>query len=420
MYDGGIIVSRGIDLGKPFIFVAVNYRVAGWGFMAGKEIKAAGAGNLGHRDQRLGLEWTADNIAAFGGDPSKVTIWGESAGSISVFNQMALYGGNINYKGKPLFRGAMMNSGSTVPIGPIDSPKAQKVYDQVVAASPCAGQADTLNCLRNLPYDQFYKAANSVPNVLGYNSVSLSYLPRYDGDVLPDCPVRLLKQGKYAAVPMIIGDQEDEGTIFSLSQLNTSSNTRDIVDYMSKIFVPGFPIDKLTEIISAYPADITAGSPFRTFIFNEWYPGFKRMAALLGDLVFTLSRRWFLSVATTLHPEVPAWSYLSSYYFGIPIVGTFHGSDLLEMFYLGGIPTYLSNGLHGYYFNFLYNLDPNNASGGTSPGKSSVNVNWPKWTNANRQMINFYKFFFNTIKDDFRQQAGDVIGKYMEDIVPYM
>ncbi|CRK37527.1 hypothetical protein BN1708_007394, partial [Verticillium longisporum] len=94
MHDGTGLIKHGVDLKKPFIFVAVNYRVAGFGFMPGKEILADGSSNLGLLDQRMGIEWVADNIASFGGDPSKVTIWGESAGAISVFDQMALYDGD--------------------------------------------------------------------------------------------------------------------------------------------------------------------------------------------------------------------------------------------------------------------------------------------------------------------------------------
>lgn len=61
--------------------------------------------------------------------------------------------GDHTYKGKPLFRGAIMNSGSAVPADPVDSAKAQAVYDQVVANAGCAGKADTLNCLRGLDYE---------------------------------------------------------------------------------------------------------------------------------------------------------------------------------------------------------------------------------------------------------------------------
>jgi carboxylesterase type B len=131
MYDGTSLVAESVAQGKPVVFVAVNYRVGGFGFMPGKEILADGSANLGLLDQRLGLQWVADNIASFGGDPDKVTIWGESAGSISVFDQMALYDGANTYNGKPLFRAGIMNSGSVVPADPVDCPKGQAVYDEV-------------------------------------------------------------------------------------------------------------------------------------------------------------------------------------------------------------------------------------------------------------------------------------------------
>lgn len=74
MYDGTSIVADSVAQGKPVIFVAVNYRVGGFGFLPGKEILADGSANLGLLDQRLGLQWVADNIAAFGGDPDKVGV----------------------------------------------------------------------------------------------------------------------------------------------------------------------------------------------------------------------------------------------------------------------------------------------------------------------------------------------------------
>lgn len=178
MYDGGNVLSTAISAGKPIVFVAVNYRVSGFGFLGGKEILKDGSANLGLQDQRLGLQWVADNIEAFGqfpdfmwqgdagiytdmttvtfwtgGDPERVTIWGESAGAISVFDQLLLYNGNITYKGKPLFRGAIMNSGSIVPTDRVDCPKAQAVYDTVVRNAGCSGAPDTLNCLRQVDYN---------------------------------------------------------------------------------------------------------------------------------------------------------------------------------------------------------------------------------------------------------------------------
>lgn len=140
MYDGSSLVLSSIAEKKPIIFVAVNYRVGGFGFMPGKEILADGSANLGLLDQRLGLQWVADNIAAFGGDPNKVTIWGESAGAISVQDQTVMYDGDNTYKGKPLFRGAIMNSGSIVPADTVDGPKGQAVYNKVRFPLACPSQ----------------------------------------------------------------------------------------------------------------------------------------------------------------------------------------------------------------------------------------------------------------------------------------
>ena len=69
--------------------------LSAWGFLGGKEVLEAGVANLGYRDQRLALHWIQENIAAFGGDPTKVTIWGESAGGQSVGAQPLAYNGKI-------------------------------------------------------------------------------------------------------------------------------------------------------------------------------------------------------------------------------------------------------------------------------------------------------------------------------------
>jgi carboxylesterase type B len=88
IYDATELILASVAQNKDIIFVAVNYRSGGFGFLPGKEILADGSSNLGLLDHRLGLKWVADNIAAFGGDSSRVTLWGYSSGAISVFDQV--------------------------------------------------------------------------------------------------------------------------------------------------------------------------------------------------------------------------------------------------------------------------------------------------------------------------------------------
>ena len=410
MYDGTSLLGTGIDQKQPFIFVAVNYRVAGFGFMPGAELANEGSTNLGLLDQRMGLEWVADNIAAFGGDPDKVTIWGESAGAISVLDQMTLFGGDADYKGKPLFRGAIMNSGSIVPADPVDCPKGQAVYDQVVDRAGCAGSGDTLSCLRDADYETFLAAVNSVPGILGYNSVALSYLPRPDGSVLPDSPDVLATSGRYRAVPMIIGDQEDEGTLFALFQPNITT-TDELVGYLSDLFFHSATRDELTALADTYEPFLTEGSPFRTGVLNEWYPGYKRLAAVLGDLVFTLTRRVFLSASLAANPDVPAWSYLASYNYGTPVMGTFHGSDLLQVFY-GQFPNYAMRSFRTYYLNFLHALDPN--EGVKESADDGAYPAWPKWGEGKELMWWDGPDGSELLKDDFRDDSAQWIADHVE------
>ena len=333
-YDGSYLVTTSVDLKKPVIYVAVNYRLAGFGFMGGREILADGSANLGLQDQRMALEWVSDNIAAFGGDPTRVILWGESVGSLSILDQMGLYDGNNTYIGKPLFHGAIMNSGSVYPADPVDCPKAQAIYDTVVEEANCTQSNDTLACLRNVDYDTFVRATNVVPPSLSYNGIALSYIPRPDGKVMVDSPEVLVQLGKYAAVPLIIGGQEDEGTLFSFPQTNVS-DTSSLVEYLSSVCFDGATKSELQVLVETYEESLSAGSPFRTGSAGEVYPGFKRLSAILGDVVFTMARRAMLYDALKAHPSVPVWSYEASYDYGTPVLGTFHTSDLLPVFFGG-------------------------------------------------------------------------------------
>lgn len=400
IYDATKLMETAQSMGKPFVYVAANYRLGAFGWLGGKEVKEAGLANLGHYDQILSLEWVQDNIARFGGDPEKVTIFGTSAGSISAFNLMVMKDGNLNYNGKPLFRAAIMDSGSVIPSDPIDSGKPQNVFDQVVKTGGCADAEDKIECLRGLDYDTFLHASTSVPGLFDYQSVALSYIPRPDGELLTDAGDNLAGSGRMMKIPYIIGDQEDEGTLFSLVQRNITT-TEEIIDYMKLYMFNHASEQQIGELVALYPDDPAAGSPYNTGRRNNIYPQYKRLASIIGDVTFTMVRRVVLLFSVINNPSVPTYSYISSYGYGTPILGTFHVTDVLPAYGVThGFPT---RSVQYYYINFIHDLDPNS-------GNNPEFIQWPIWKEKN-QVINFRKHENTLLDDNFRQETAIFLAK---------
>ncbi|KAJ7101536.1 carotenoid ester lipase precursor [Mycena belliarum] len=379
MYDGTTIVERSIAMGKPVIYVSMNYRVSAFGFLASKEVREAGVGNLGLQDQREALRWVQKYIPTFGGDPTKVTLWGESAGAISVSLQMLANGGNT----EGLFRAGFMQSGSPIPVGPIEN--GQKYYDAIVAQTGCSGAADTLACLRTVPYAKLLAAQNASPGIFSYQALVLAWLPRADGTFLSDNPQRLVQQGKVANIPFITGDCDDEGTLFSLSTLNITTDDQ-FLHYIKTYWLPQTTTAQGATLNSLYPSNLISGSPFDTGLLNNITPQFKRIAAFQGDGVFQAPRRFFQQ---SLSGKQNQWGFLSKRGKLIPILGSFHATDILNIYFGGEMTDYL--------INFAATLNPN---GNTVP-------NWPAYTTANPNMMTFLDGLFpTTITQDTYRAAG--------------
>lgn len=94
-YNLSFIVEQSVKIGKPIIGVSINYRLSVWGFTSSNELASEGLLNIGLKDQRLALHWVQENIKAFGGDPKKVTVFGESAGAASVGFQVRSAGSHL-------------------------------------------------------------------------------------------------------------------------------------------------------------------------------------------------------------------------------------------------------------------------------------------------------------------------------------
>ncbi|MBN1927549.1 MAG: carboxylesterase family protein [Prolixibacteraceae bacterium] len=201
-YDGALLAKKGV------ILVSVAYRVGQLGFLAHPELSAENpnhvSGNYGLLDQIAGLQWIQDNIAAFGGDPKKVTIFGESAGGISVSMLCA------SPLAKGLFHGAISQSGGSFgPTRPTTYPgENMKTLKQAEADGEAYAKthgASTIAELRKLDAEELVPAGWTMPG--GW--------PIVDGYVIPGNQFTLYEEGKYNDVPVLIGYNSDEGASFS-------------------------------------------------------------------------------------------------------------------------------------------------------------------------------------------------------------
>ncbi|KAF9254184.1 carotenoid ester lipase precursor [Marasmius fiardii PR-910] len=364
--NGSVIVEQSLEMNQPVIHVSMDYRSNGFGFLASQEVKDAGVGNLGLRDQREALRWVQRYIGAFGGDPKKVTIWGESAGSISVALQMVTNGGNT----ENLFRAAFMESGATIPVGDISH--GQFYYDQIVSETGCSSSADTLACLREVPYQTLKDAINRTPNIFSYQSLHLTWVPRVDGDFLTDSPLRLALQGKVANIPFVAGDVDDEGTLFALPSLNVTYTVKS--KNTSKPFSSPTSLAKRSaHSCSSTHKTLLKAPPYNTSDGNSIMPQYKWLASILGDMVFQGPRRLLIQ---SLSGKQDIWSFVSKRYKWFPDIGSAHGTDLLNVYRGGDMADYL--------IRFAATLDPNGNTGDTGS-----DIQWPKYTATSPNLLTF-------------------------------
>ncbi|SMB95821.1 carboxylesterase/lipase family protein [Deinococcus hopiensis] len=198
-YDGRVLAQE-----RGVVVVTLNYRLGALGFLAAPGLlEGRSVGNYGLLDQQAALRWVRENIGAFGGDPANVTAFGESAGGMSICAQLASPGA------AGLFDKAVLQSGPCTPsinMSPVaDALKSGAAYTRALG---CPDSDAT--CLRAVPVDRFL--TTDVPGVRSPGSVALP--PVYGESVVPRAPKEVFASGTIPRVPLLVGGNRDEGTLF--------------------------------------------------------------------------------------------------------------------------------------------------------------------------------------------------------------
>ncbi len=226
-YDGESMARRGI------VAITVNYRLTVFGFFAHPELTKESphhaSGNQALLDQTAALQWVRNNIAAFGGDPNRVTIAGESAGSFAVSAQMA------SPLSKSLINGAIGESGSLLGLTPTVS---LKEGEQMGAQFAQSINAKSLAELRAMPADQVLQATKQA----GFGRFPVTV----DGYFFPKQPAAIYEAGEQAQVPLLVGWNSEENNFHSIIG-NDAPTVENYTKAVQKLYG-----DKAAEALAAY------------------------------------------------------------------------------------------------------------------------------------------------------------------------
>ncbi|GIX92920.1 acetylcholinesterase-1 [Caerostris darwini] len=205
LYDGGVLSSYG-----QVVVVSMNYRVGIFGFMDMGDEEAPG--NVGLHDQISAMKWVKENVHHFGGDPNRVTLFGSSAGALSISLHLA------SPLSKGLFHRAIIQSGSAYHPDFFDSPTFASIKTSVVAELVgCECENITLETEPEIVFDC---VKNTDPVTLSQTEFGISskmvfwFMPSYPNEFLPLSPIEAFDEGNHTQVDVLIGGLKDEGSLF--------------------------------------------------------------------------------------------------------------------------------------------------------------------------------------------------------------
>jgi len=321
------------------ILASINYRVGPLGFLTlpelSQESESGASGNYGLMDQMAGLRWIQNNIEKFGGDPNRVTIFGESAGGISVSMLCA------SPLAKGLFAGAISQSGGS--FGPVEARSYPGENMQALATA----EQDGLKMMESLGASSLAELRAMDASAFAARGLGSCSWPVVDGYVITDDQYKLYEAGQYNDVNVLIGYNSDEGASFSFGVKDKESHIASVKSRYG---------DHAEALLEAYPyLDEDGGKQGRdltrdaAFGWQTW--AWARLQAQTGK------SKVFLYYFDQ-HPDHPK----DSEHFG---QGSFHGQDVAYVFQHRDnferpeVDNPLSEIMGQYWLNFTKNGDPN-------------------------------------------------------------
>ena len=291
MWNLSYITKQAVYQDQPVLTVSINYRLSFLGLPSGQEVQDAGVSNLGLKDQRQAFRWVQENIAAFGGDPDNVTIWGESAGGCSVSMHLIANGGKGS---EGLFHRGIAVSGFTTGVNPSEPAVNQPGYDKIVANAGCSNATNSLHCLRAAPLDAIYPYEDTTGS--DWNII-------IDGDFIADKPALELEAGHVLGVPLVLGGNSDEG-LFVVNTLGVYANsTAELAALLGEVLT-GLNSTIITQLLDAYP-EAAVNPPYSLPADFPWCEAmaaaglgcstqYRRESGIFGDF-FTAAPRRFMA-----------------------------------------------------------------------------------------------------------------------------
>ncbi len=327
--DGSNLSAKGV------IVVSCNYRLGIFGFFAhpdaARESAHNSTGNYGLLDPLAALQWVHENIARFGGDPENVTIFGESAGSLSVSGLVA------SPLAKGLFRRAIGESGAFFRMGIGPRPRAQAEEDDMKFAQAAFGTT-SLEKLRAIPADQILHAARKN---------KADFVPDVDGWFLPESVEAIYAAGKQNRVPLLAGWNEDEGNYRDFFHKRAPTAENFAAQIREKYG------DKADTLLKLYPAATDAEV--------------KRSAADLAGDNFIAFGTWKWIEEHSKTPDVPVYRYHFEQNLPLPEPAAPHAGEIEYVFMVlsaKNLPwkpedRQVSELMANYWTNFAKTGDPN-------------------------------------------------------------